>query len=184
MSGPGLIRYRRRCASTRDTTNPASRSTRRCFETEGCVRFNLSSRSPTDRSQSASRLRMARRLGSAMMANVDSMTLIYPITYIHVKASICRNGAIVRFASRPGLFVNCKQNPWRTDAEEFSNPEFLSPLLHIFLTFDPAVMRNNPVAPILLPGFRKRMSLFPEQTDVGWRETFAKLSSAAMTIQP
>src|ERR1700722_5148698 len=41
--------------------------------------------SPTDRSDVASRLRMARRLGSAMTANVDSIPSIYRSTYVYVK---------------------------------------------------------------------------------------------------
>ena len=85
ISGSGLIRYRRRCASTRDSTNPASRSTRRCFETEGCGRLNFSSISPTERSEDASSVKIARRFGSAMIANVDSTPRIYRIQYIHVK---------------------------------------------------------------------------------------------------
>ena len=42
--------------------------------------------SPTDCSEEASRLRIARRFGSAMIANVDSMERIYRAAYISVKA--------------------------------------------------------------------------------------------------
>src|SRR5918995_2031174 len=86
MSGSGLIRYRRRCASTRDSTKPASRNTRRCLDTEGCGSCSCNSMSPTDCSEVASRLRIARRLGSAMIENVDSMERIYLMEYISVKA--------------------------------------------------------------------------------------------------
>src|SRR3954453_6835574 len=56
----------------RDSTNPACRSTRRCLETDGCESRSLRSISPTERSDESSRLKMARRLGSATMANDDS----------------------------------------------------------------------------------------------------------------
>src|SRR5713101_5540544 len=85
MSGSGLSRYRRRCASIRDSTNPASRSTRRCLETDGCDSRSLRSISPTERSDESSRLKMARRLGSATMANDDSTIYIYSSSYILVK---------------------------------------------------------------------------------------------------
>ena len=49
MSDSGLSRYRRRCASIRCSTNPASRSTRRCLETDGCD-SRSSCRSPSPRS--------------------------------------------------------------------------------------------------------------------------------------
>src|SRR5678815_5842264 len=70
----------------RDSTKPASRSTRRCLETEGCDSRSLRSISPTDRSDESSRLRMARRLGSATMAKDDSTADIYVVGYIPVKA--------------------------------------------------------------------------------------------------
>src|SRR5688572_17637777 len=65
--------------------------------------------SPTDCSAEASRLRMARRLGSAMMLNVDSMERIYLAEYIAVKAHdrACRSGYECvfkpdRYAGKPG----------------------------------------------------------------------------------
>src|SRR5262245_16937893 len=70
----------------RDSTNPASRSTRRCLETDGCDSRSSRSISPTERSDERSRLRMARLLGSATMANDDSTVDIYPIVYMYVKA--------------------------------------------------------------------------------------------------
>ena len=69
----------------RASTKPASRSTLRCFETEGCDSCSWCSMSLTDRSDVASRLRMARRFGSAMIPKVDSTTSIYAITYVPVK---------------------------------------------------------------------------------------------------
>jgi hypothetical protein len=53
---------------------------------EGCGNFRLCSISPTDRSAEASRLKMARRLGSAMTAKVDSIVSIYHNRNIPVKA--------------------------------------------------------------------------------------------------
>src|SRR5205823_12372045 len=82
ISGSGRRRYRRRCASIRDATNPASRSTRRCLETDGCDSRSSCSISPTERSDERSRLKMARRLGSATMANDDSTRRIYPCRYM------------------------------------------------------------------------------------------------------
>src|SRR5437588_13017491 len=70
----------------RDCTNPASRSTRRCLETDGCESRSARSISPTERSDESSRLKMARRLGSAMMAKDDSTNDIYPNVYIPVKS--------------------------------------------------------------------------------------------------
>jgi hypothetical protein len=67
-------RYRRRCASIRVSTNPASRSTRRCLETDGWDSRSSRSISPTERSLERSRLKMARLFGSATMANNDSTT--------------------------------------------------------------------------------------------------------------
>src|SRR5262245_26769823 len=72
----------------RDSTNPASRSTRRCLETDGCGIRSERSISLTDLSDDASRLRMARRLGSAIMAKADSTTGIYLFRYIPVKSCL------------------------------------------------------------------------------------------------
>src|ERR1041385_6002666 len=69
----------------RDSTNPASRSTRRCLETDGCDSRSLRSISPTERSDESSRVRMARLWGSATTANEDSMIHVYAIGYIPVK---------------------------------------------------------------------------------------------------
>src|SRR5260370_21227047 len=68
-----------------DSTKPASRSTRRCFDTVGCVMRSCRSISPTDCCDETSRLNSARRFGSAMISNTDSMLLIYSITHIRVK---------------------------------------------------------------------------------------------------
>ena len=85
-NGPGFSRYRRRCASTVDSTKPASRSTRRCFDTVGCVIRSCRSIFPTDCSDVTSKPNMAQRFGSAIISNTDSMTLIYPQEHIPVKA--------------------------------------------------------------------------------------------------
>src|SRR5215467_10707592 len=84
-SGWGFSRYRRRCASTVDSTKPASRSTRRCFDTVGCGIPSRRSISPTDCWDDTRRLNIARRFGSAMISNTDSMLLIYATAYIRVK---------------------------------------------------------------------------------------------------
>ena len=52
----------------------------------GLRQLQLRSISPTDCSDEASRLRIARRFGSAMIENVDSMERIYRYAYISVKA--------------------------------------------------------------------------------------------------
>src|SRR5258708_6203716 len=53
---------------------------------DGCDSRSSRSISPTERSDESSRLKMARRLGSAMIANEDSTIDIYPIVYIPVKS--------------------------------------------------------------------------------------------------
>src|SRR5213079_2482376 len=70
----------------RDSTKPASRSTRRCFDTAGCGIRSRRSISPTDCWDETRRLRIARRFGSAMIANADSMVLAYATGHILVKA--------------------------------------------------------------------------------------------------
>src|SRR4029434_10227340 len=69
-----------------DSTKPASRSTRRCFDTVGCGIRSWRSISPTDCSDETRRLNIARRFGSAMISNTDSILLIYSIEHILVKA--------------------------------------------------------------------------------------------------
>src|SRR3954471_1192025 len=58
------MRYRRRCASTRTSTRPASLSTRRCLDTAGWLSPSSSTSSPTGRSPSRSLSTMASRRGS------------------------------------------------------------------------------------------------------------------------
>src|SRR5207248_11564617 len=88
----------------RDSTSPAARSTRRCLETDGCDSRSSRSISPTERSDESSRLRMARLLGSATMANDDSMTDILPDTYIPVQSYL----SVPAFRRRPlGQFEKC-----------------------------------------------------------------------------
>src|SRR5712692_2680114 len=69
-----------------DSTKPASRSTRKCFDTVGCGIRSRRSISPTDCCDETRRRRIARRFGSAMMANADSMVLVYSTEHILVKA--------------------------------------------------------------------------------------------------
>src|SRR5262245_44820038 len=69
-----------------DSTTPASRSTRRCLDTVGCVIRSRRSISPTDCSSEISRLRMARRFGSAITSKTDSTPLIYATGHMPVKA--------------------------------------------------------------------------------------------------
>src|SRR4029077_10205958 len=59
--------------------------TRRCLDSEGCGIRSWRSSSPTDRSDVASRLSMARRLGSARMAKADSMGRIFLHGHMPVK---------------------------------------------------------------------------------------------------
>src|SRR5512133_395060 len=59
------MRYKRRCASGRASTSPASLRTRRCFDTAGWLRRSCSTSSPTGRSPSRRRSRIASRRGSA-----------------------------------------------------------------------------------------------------------------------
>src|SRR5678809_618963 len=70
----------------RGSTNPASRRTFRCFETDGCERPSSRSISPTERSDESSKERMARRFGSPRTVKVDSMVFIYSHRHIPVKA--------------------------------------------------------------------------------------------------
>src|SRR6266851_10004780 len=68
-----------------DSTKPASRSTRRCLDTIGCGMPSCRSISPTDCCDETSRLRIARRFGSAMISNTDSILLVYATEHIRVK---------------------------------------------------------------------------------------------------
>src|SRR5213595_3965609 len=85
---PYTTLFRSRCASTVDSTKPASRSTRRCLDTVGCGIRSRRSISPTDCWDRTRRLKIARRFGSAMIANADSMLLVYYTEHIRVKAYI------------------------------------------------------------------------------------------------
>src|ERR1700732_5374003 len=68
-----------------DSTKPASRSTRRCLDTIGCGMPSCRSISPTDCCDETSRLRIARRFGSAMILNTDSILFVYSTENIRVK---------------------------------------------------------------------------------------------------
>src|SRR5437867_425312 len=90
LSGSGLSRYTSRWASTRASTKPASRSTRRCFETDVWGIRSRRSSSPTERSDDAKRPRISRRFGSARIANDDSIRRIYSLIHMPVKAHSSR----------------------------------------------------------------------------------------------
>src|SRR5438128_2340532 len=69
-----------------DSTKPASRSTRRCFDTVGWGIPSRRSISPTDCCDETRRLNIARRFGSAMISNTDSTLFIYCTAHMPVKA--------------------------------------------------------------------------------------------------
>src|SRR4029077_7705115 len=73
-----------------DSTKPASRSTRRCLDTIGCGMPSCRSISPTDCCDETSRLRIARRFGSAMISDTDSMLCVYSTENIRVKVYVGR----------------------------------------------------------------------------------------------
>jgi hypothetical protein len=91
-----------------DSTKPASRSTRRCFDTVGCVIRSWRSISPTDCCDETRRLSIARRFGSAMISK-DSILLIYPTEHIRVKVYLGRAEATVSVgvAARGGHVWDC-----------------------------------------------------------------------------
>ena len=68
-----------------DSTKPASRSTRKCFDTVGCGIRSRRSISPTDCCDETRTLRIARRFGSAMISNTDSTLFVYSAGHIRVK---------------------------------------------------------------------------------------------------
>src|SRR6267378_2388378 len=84
-----------------DSTKPASRSTRRCLDTVGCGMPSCRSISPTDRCDETSRLRIARRFGSAMISNTDSMLCVYSTEHIRVKVYTGRGHPLARSIWNP-----------------------------------------------------------------------------------
>src|SRR6266852_5919281 len=84
-----------------DSTKPASRSTRRCLDTIGCGMPSCRSISPTDCCDETRRLNIARRFGSAMISNTDSILLVYSAEHIRVKVYKGR-GPSQRFQSACG----------------------------------------------------------------------------------
>src|SRR5258707_9829897 len=87
-----------------DSTKPASRSTRRCLDTVGCSIPSCRSISPTDCCDETSRLNIARRFGSAMISNTDSMPLIYSTWHMRVTAYKGRTQATVSVGVRGSSF--------------------------------------------------------------------------------
>ena len=77
-------------------TRPTSRSTCRCFETDGCSSSSASAISPTERSSAAMNSRMCRRRGSAMALNgsdvveARGMSCIYIFPYGNMSSRAMR----------------------------------------------------------------------------------------------
>src|ERR1700746_1925399 len=106
-----------------DSTKPASRSTRRCLDTIGCGMPSCRSISPTDCCDETSRLRIARRFGSAMISNTDSIRFVYSTEHIRVKVYL---GGKEKSASRLRLVGHCwGVSHYRSgDTVNFPPPDF------------------------------------------------------------
>jgi hypothetical protein len=72
--------------SRRTSTSFTSKSTRKCFETEGCSKPSLITISPTDRSPVARNCNISRRRGSATALNASDVVaaLAMPKHYIPI----------------------------------------------------------------------------------------------------
>jgi hypothetical protein len=68
----------------------------RGFDTVGCGIRSWRSISPTDCCDETSRLNIARRFGSAMISNTDSMPLIYSTEHIRVKVYSGRDPGVLQ----------------------------------------------------------------------------------------
>src|SRR5713101_8114448 len=102
-----------------DSTKPASRSTRRCLDTIGCGMPSCRSISPTDCCDETSRLNIARRFGSAMISNTDSMLFIYSTTHIRVKVYLGSPGN--GFSRDAGM--HCLMGFWRVEIRDLGAPD-------------------------------------------------------------
>src|SRR5215217_6012370 len=104
-----FVRYMVRRPSRLTVTRPTSRSTCRCFETEGCASSSASAMSLTERSSAAMNSRMSRRRGSAIALNGSEVVaargmgpLIYSVTGIsQVRLISTRIGHAVDSAQVP-----------------------------------------------------------------------------------
>src|SRR5919199_2785718 len=83
-----LSRYSRRRPSSRTSTAPTSRSTRRCLETCGCASPSSRTRSFTGRSRSAMRSRICRRRGSATALNASAVVAARATTALYTYMGI------------------------------------------------------------------------------------------------
>src|SRR5580704_15509004 len=90
-----------------DSTKPASRSTRRCLDTIGCGMPSCRSISPTDCCDETSRLNIARRFGSAMISNTDSMLCVYSTEHIRVKVYLRGKAQATVLIGVRGCTVRC-----------------------------------------------------------------------------
>src|SRR5438067_12420130 len=99
-----------------DSTKPASRSTRRCFETVGCGIPSWRSISPTDCWDETRRLNIARRFGSAMISKTDSTPCVYSTAHIRVKVYTGRP------SSNGGLEPDAREQS-RSGCEALEQPE-------------------------------------------------------------
>src|SRR5215217_901168 len=94
LSARAFSRYIRRRPSSRASTAPTSRSTRRCLDTSGWDIPNLRTRSPTGRSPEARRSRICRRRGSATALNASvvvaarAMKALYITVWLYVKVRV------------------------------------------------------------------------------------------------
>src|ERR1700687_525194 len=101
-----------------DSTKPASRSTRRCLDTIGCGMPSCRSISPTDCCAETRRLSIARRFGSAMISNTDSIPFVYSKEHIRVKVYL--GSPKQRFQSgcgdapSDGFLAGANQSPGRS----------------------------------------------------------------------
>src|SRR5438552_628384 len=112
-----------------DSTKPASRRTRRCFDTVGCGIPSRRSISPTDCCDETSRLNIARRFGSAMISNTDSMLCIYSTTHIRVKVYLGSPGngfsgdagmqsGRAESSVQPQQWMECRRHRTAPDSDE------------------------------------------------------------------
>ena len=121
------VRYKRRWASARTSTSPASRRTRRCFDTAGWLSRSAATRSPTGRSSSRSRSRIRRRFGSAMTSNtaLSMLSQLYSCQAIYAPSSVAHGAAnCVCAVSPPEPKGNIDEspNPSRNPRRQPGNP--------------------------------------------------------------
>src|SRR5215203_5697163 len=93
LSAWPLSRYSRCRPSSRTSTTPTSRSTRRCLDTCGCARPRRRTRSLTGRSPEARASRISRRRGSATALNASAVVAARatPTSYTHIGISATRS---------------------------------------------------------------------------------------------